>query len=1072
MRRDEIIRLGLMAPMSGLVKMYGPEISWAGRIACDEINEKGGILGIQLELVTVDDGSLPDTAVPAAERLIDEFDCSAIIGNLLSNSRISVANRVSEPRRIPYLNFSFYEGSIHGRYFFHFAALPNQQIDHMIPYMAKHFGPKMFFAGNNYEWPRGSIDAAKRTLIALHGEIIGEEYLPINCDEKEIDHLLNQVARSGADVFVPYFAGADQIKLLTHFNRLGLKSRMAVIMGHYDEAMVANLTPNVRKDLYSCNTYFMSVNTPENHAYLSRLAKLPEITGIWPNGNGILTNFGEGTYICVHAFANAAEKAGSVEAEALVDALEHVRVIGPQGVVAMDPTTHHARVNSYLARCDADGSFSIMEQLGEHAPMIPKRYDVAARKYLRPDKYRSKSAAACPITPEIPKATTLKLGIAITTNDGVITNVNPNFPQIWGYRNEQEILGRNFADLWDDEIDFENIKKWCLPDWGGTLTAKLANGGSKVVDVAIEPTSYCIEPRDGYTLFFSDQEKTSDTARIFETAQHILSVADIAVIATDTDGLIIQANRETYRLFGYETDELKGLSVHLLLPPQYRSRHGKYLAWYADSAQSEISMGHRGEITGYRKDGTFFPAKASLTKFEGPTGLTLVATIYDLSRQKDDEKQLLWHATHDDLTHLPNRALIQDRIANALDRSIRDEHNVAVLFLDIDRFKLINESYGHEVGDRALITIGNRLIEQVRPGDTVSRFGGDRFVILCDYADDLYEISNLAEQINQALRKPIEIRPHRLILTGSIGIAYGTGSTHTADDLLRNADAAIDKSMEFGQDGWRLFNKKAHMRATEQLAIATGLREALDKNELSVHFQPIVSCNSGEIEGVEALLRWTTANGPITPNVFIPVAEATGTISSIGLWVFEQACKQEKIWRSTLGDEKAPYISVNLSARQLHDNKLVDAFADVLQKSGANPKNIVLEITETSLMTDIESNIVVLNRLAELGMELAVDDFGTGYSSLSQMMRLNVQILKIDQIFINGIEKNTRNKTIVDAVIKMSHALTLKVVAEGVETEDQFNVLRNFGCNYIQGFLFYRPMDATKLGEALLAQSR
>ena len=360
--------------MTGLVGIYGVEISNAARIVCDEINASGGLLGRPLELFIEDDGSLPQTAVPAALRLVEEHHCVAMIGNLLSNSRIAVASQVAEPKRIPYLNFSFYEGSISGRYFFHFAALPNQQIDKMIPYMAKHHGPKMFFAGNNYEWPRGSIDAAKRSLKNLGGDIIGEEYLPIGASSVEIDELLGQVARSGADVFVPYFAGSDQITLLTRFTEMGLKKRMAVVMGHYDEVMVSRLPAQVREGFYSSNTYFMSVDTQENKRYLERLSRLPGIDGVWPHGNGLQSNFGEGTYLCVHAFAKAVEAAGTTEAEALVDALEHVRQLVPQGEVEMDAETHHAHVNTYLSRCNADGTFTIVERFGRMAPVIPERY--------------------------------------------------------------------------------------------------------------------------------------------------------------------------------------------------------------------------------------------------------------------------------------------------------------------------------------------------------------------------------------------------------------------------------------------------------------------------------------------------------------------------------------------------------------------------------------------------------------------------------------------------------------------------------------------------------------------------
>ena len=369
------IKLGLLTPLTGLVEIYGDEIVHAARIACHEINESGGVLGRSLELVVEDDGSLPESAVKAAEKLVDHHRCTAIIGNLLSNSRIAVAYRVAEPRMIPYLNFSFYEGSIHSRYFFHFAALPNQQIDQMIPYMQKTHGPRMFFAGNSYEWPRGSIYAAKLALEKGGGQIVGEEYLPIGVNSTDIESLLDKIETTKPDVFVPYFAGADQINLLTRFTERGLKNNIAVVMGHYDEMMASQLSPEIREGFYSSNTYFMSVKSPENQNVLARLAKQPGVNGIWPAGNGIMTNFGEGTYACVKAFANASNKAGSLETEALIDALKDIKVLSPQGIVEMSPEHHHAKVNTYLSRCGADGMFEIIKKFGAIDPVIPERYD-------------------------------------------------------------------------------------------------------------------------------------------------------------------------------------------------------------------------------------------------------------------------------------------------------------------------------------------------------------------------------------------------------------------------------------------------------------------------------------------------------------------------------------------------------------------------------------------------------------------------------------------------------------------------------------------------------------------------
>ncbi len=384
----DTVRLGLMPPLTGVVSMYGAEIVRAARIACEEVNEQGGVGGRPLEIVVEDDGSLPESAVDAAEKLLKQHKCMAIVGNLLSNSRIAVAYRVAEPRKTPYLNFSFYEGSILSRYFFHFAALPNQQIDRMIPYMLKTHGGRMFFAGNNYEWPRGSIAAAKRSLEAAGGKVAGEEYFPLGVDDAAIDSLLDRVAGAAPDVFVPYFAGADQLRLLTHFAGRGLKKRIVVVMGHYDEMMASSLPPDVREGLYSSNTYFMTVDTAANRSFMDRLAAYPGVTGIWPHGNGIMTNFGEGAYICVKAFARAANDAGSLNPAALIGALRTVTIEAPQGLVHMEPETQHAMVNTYLSRCAADGTFTIVERFGAIAPALPDRYHhqrIGARTTLEED---------------------------------------------------------------------------------------------------------------------------------------------------------------------------------------------------------------------------------------------------------------------------------------------------------------------------------------------------------------------------------------------------------------------------------------------------------------------------------------------------------------------------------------------------------------------------------------------------------------------------------------------------------------------------------------------------------------
>ena len=472
---DSSIKLGLMPPLSGLVGIYGSEIAHAGQVACQEINENGGVLGRPLELIIEDDGSLPESAVSAAEKLLDEHHCSAIIGNLLSNSRIAVAYRVAETRRVPYLNFSFYEGSILSRYFFHFAALPNQQIDQMIPYMHRKFGPRMFFAGNNYEWPRGSIHAGKLTLENLGGEIVGEEYTPIGVDEETIDNLLDNVEAAQPDVFVPYFAGSDQVLLLTRFTERGLKDKIAVVMGHYDEMMASQLPPEVRDGFYSSNTYFMSIDSDQNKNYLSRLANLPDVNGIWPKGNGILTNFGESTYVCVKAFAEAANKAGSVGPEMLVKALRTISITAPQGKVEMLPEHHHARVNTYLAQCDAEGVFNIVKKFGTITPELPERYNH--------QRINHQATVEDDIRLQARMLEQLSEGILLVgSEDNVILYANSGADTMFGY-GKGEMNGQGIDALLDPDAQNPHEKSQQILDhinqkglWEGELQSIRKNG--------------------------------------------------------------------------------------------------------------------------------------------------------------------------------------------------------------------------------------------------------------------------------------------------------------------------------------------------------------------------------------------------------------------------------------------------------------------------------------------------------------------------------------------------------------------------------------------------------------------
>jgi len=552
--RENTVRLGLMPPLTGLVGMYGAEI------ACDEVNESGGVLGRPLKLVIEDDGSLPESAVMAATKLVEYHRCAAIIGNLLSNSRIAVAYQVAEPHRIPYLNFSFYEGSILSRYFFHFAALPNQQIDRMIPYMRNQYGPRMFFAGHNYEWPRGSIDAAKRALEQSGGETVGEEYFPFGVADGDLELLLKQLAESGADVFVPYFAGDDQIRLLNRFSESGMKKKMAVVMGHYDEIMASRLSPKAREGFYSSNTYFMTLATPENKQYLKRLAGQPEVDGVWPQGNGILTNFGEGAYLCVKAFAKAANQSGSLASEALVQALETIEVGGPQGIVRMDPATHHAQVNTYLARCREDGSFAIAESFGAIAPKLPERYrHIQIGKWVGEEDIYLQSRMMAQITEAV---------LLVHATDGGIVYSNPGAEHLFGY-DPGELEGKHFSVLFapSDKTPREAaavigaiLSKKGL--WQGEME-NITRDGKRFFCAA--SVSVFTHPKHGEVWMMvnkdiTEHKQVEETLRLSEERfRKLIKVAPIPLAYVAKGGVIQDFNDRFAEVFGYTHEDIPTL---------------------------------------------------------------------------------------------------------------------------------------------------------------------------------------------------------------------------------------------------------------------------------------------------------------------------------------------------------------------------------------------------------------------------------------------------------------------------------------------------------------------------------
>jgi diguanylate cyclase (GGDEF)-like protein/PAS domain S-box-containing protein len=442
-------------------------------------------------------------------------------------------------------------------------------------------------------------------------------------------------------------------------------------------------------------------------------------------------------------------------------------------------------------------------------------------------------------------------------------------------------------------------------------------------------------------------------------------------------------------------------------------------------------------------------------------------TCQDITERIEAQEALTHNALHDPLTGLPNRSLLLDRIEVALARSARIGKSVAVLFLDLDRFKLINDSRGHAAGDVVLRAVADRLRAAVRPSDTVGRLGGDEFVVICEDGVAVWEATVLGERLIRTLEESFEVEGGEVFVTVSVGIAIAEPAT-SADELLRDADVAMYQAKQRGRARCEFFDEAMRTEAALRLETATALHRALERNEFQTFYQPMIDLHSGAIVGVEALVRWShPERGLISPAMFIPLAEEQGLIVPIGATVLDEACRQWARWRSEFPGRDPLVLNVNISARQLHSPEFVESIRAVLLAYGVDPGMLCLELTESVLIEDVEAQRHTLAALRELGVGLAIDDFGTGYSSLTYLKRFPVNGIKIDQTFVAGLGRDAFDSAIIESVIELAHAVGLHVTAEGVETLDQLLRLRALGCDYAQGYYFARPQPAADLAALL-----
>jgi len=547
-----------------------------------------------------------------------------------------------------------------------------------------------------------------------------------------------------------------------------------------------------------------------------------------------------------------------------------------------------------------------------------------------------------------------------------------------------------------------------------------------------------------------------------EAARNGIVITD----ASHPDNPMVYANPAFERITGYEITDALGRNLSFL-KGETDDQSGP------DSISLAIRQQQAGHavLRNYRKDGTVFWNQLDIAPVKNDAGEVthFVGIMDDITEFKTYQEQLEYQATYDELTGLINRTLLNDRLDQAIRSAQRRQNEVCVFFLDLDNFKVINDTLGHSTGDELLKVIAERLLNGARSEDTIARYGGDEFVLIFPQISKMDDAVLIAERLISEIAQPVQIKGHKLQGTISIGISFYPHDGLDKETLLQHADAAMYHAKDKGRNTFCFYTEELNLRLMQRLTVEGDLRQALKLEQFAVYYQPKFDLRSGRISGLEALLRWIhPEKGMIPPDQFIPLAEDTGLILPIGEWVLRTACLQAKAWQ----DAGLPPISmaVNVSPKQLHLSHFDRTIYDVLKSSGLDARYLDLELTEGAVMKEPEKMVVTLTRLKEIGVQISMDDFGTGYSSLSYLKRFPFDNLKIDKAFINDIPADEGDVTLVLTIIAMAHSFKLKVVAEGVETKEQMDFLKLKNCDEIQGFFFSRPLSATET-ERLLIKS-
>ena len=549
-----------------------------------------------------------------------------------------------------------------------------------------------------------------------------------------------------------------------------------------------------------------------------------------------------------------------------------------------------------------------------------------------------------------------------------------------------------------------------------------------------------------------DRERLRQAEVVFDCTRE-------GVLVTDRKGVIVHVNRALVEITGYTVEEVLGRR-----PNMFKSGHHGPEFYQAVFKSLRDSGDWQGEIWNRRKSGEIYPQWQTVRAINDSKGQIshYVAVFTDISAIKQSQSDLARLVHHDPLTDLPNRLLFTDRTEQALVTAQRHTSGCALLMIDLDHFKIINDSLGHNVGDLLLKAVSGRLQAVFGKGFTVARLGGDEFAVLIENCSSASQAETLAQQVLEVMKAAFDIEKYQLFISASVGISVFPGDALNAEQLLRNADSALFKAKNAGREGYALYTEELTVHALNRIEVASDLRRALEQHELRVYYQPVHDLNTSRLIGVEALVRWEhPLRGLVAPGEFIPIAERTGLIAEIDAWVLEQACWQMCQWQ--LAGVDLSFVAVNISSRLFARPELYTLVSTVLADTGLDPALLELEVTESAVMDDSQGALEQMHRLRALGLRLAIDDFGTGFSSLLRLKRLPVQKLKIDQGFVAGLPEDNDDVAIVRAVIALSQSMGLQVHAEGIEQIEQAQFLLNLNCDLGQGYWFGRPMPASEL---------